>query len=140
MLSVGAFGKLQLHCIPPSNYTLILISVADRFVVFESFIMEQINTKTMRHRRSKQQIQDLLTEFEQSKTTAKDFCRQHNISAGNFYKWKSRYGGNAGKKTSSGFTVVDVVDSPSVLQGLFAEVKGIKIYQAVSASFLKALL
>ena len=98
----------------------------------------QINTRI---RRSKQQIEDLLNEFEKSGSRVKDFCKLHNISTGNFHKWKSRYKVVVvKKKTRFGFTKLDVVNSSLVAPGLFAEVKGIKIYQPVSASFLKDLL
>ncbi len=98
----------------------------------------QINART---RRSKQQIQDLLHEFEKTGTTVKDFCKLHNISTGNFHKWKSRYKVAPLKKNKgSGFAKLDVVETSFVVPGLFAEVKEIKIYQPVSASFLKELL
>jgi hypothetical protein len=103
--------------------------------------MEQLIQISSRSRRSKQQIEDLLNEFERSKTTVKDFCRRHSINTGNFHKWRSRYKSlPVGKKNVSGFAAINVVDSTSVLPGLFAEVKGIKIFQPVSASFLKELL
>src|SRR5437762_3206027 len=103
--------------------------------------MEEANQIISRRRRSMQQIQDLLMEFEKSKVTVKDFCKLHNMSTGNFHKWRSRYKSNlVSKKKVAGFATLDVVDSSMVLMGLFAEVKGIRIYQPVSASFLKELL
>jgi phosphoribosylamine-glycine ligase len=100
-------------------------------------MIEQSNLTSSRSRRSKQQILDLLSEFEKSKATAKDFCKQYNISPANFHKWKSRYKSNeTGMKKTFGFATLDVISSSS----LFAEVKGIRIYQPVSASFLKELL
>ncbi|MBA2745077.1 MAG: transposase [Flavisolibacter sp.] len=94
-----------------------------------------------RRRRSKQQIQDLLHEFKKSNTTVKDFCNQHSINACNFHKWKSRYKNiSFSKKKTSGFATLAVIDSMPVLPALFAEVKGIRIYQPVSASFLKEFL
>jgi transposase-like protein len=104
--------------------------------------MEQIIERPIRQRRSRQQIAQLLEEFERSKVSVKDFCKQHHISSGNFHKWKSRYRGRtAGKKMSPGFTAIDIVRPPhDASQRLFAEVKGIKIYQPVDASFLKELM
>jgi hypothetical protein len=61
-----------------------------------------------------------------------DFCRLHTISTGNFHKWKSR---RTGSYKNAGFATVDVMDSPTLLPGLFAEGKGIRIYRTVSASF-----
>ena len=100
--------------------------------------VEQLQ-KAVRDRRSRQQIQELLNLFAKSNVSVKDFCKLHSISAANFHKGKSRY--KTGKEKTSGFARVDVIDSSSsISQGLFAEVKGIKIYQPVSASFLKELL
>ena len=97
--------------------------------------------KPIRHRRSRQQIEELLNLFANSKVTVKDFCKQQGISRANFHKWKSRYKSKPdGKEKTTGFARVDVVDLSSISQRLFAEVNGIKIYQAVSASFLKELL
>lgn len=103
--------------------------------------MEHSNHIISRTRRNKQQIQDLLKEFEQSNLSAKDFCKKHQISRPNFHKWKSRYNSKRiFKNKNAGFATVEVVDLPGALQSLFAEVKGIRIYQPVSASFLKELL
>jgi hypothetical protein len=99
------------------------------------------NQISPRSRRSKQQIQDLLNEYEKSKLTVIAFCKLHRISAGNFHKWKSRYRDmRVHKKKTSGFAKVDVIDLSKPQMGLFAEIKGIKIFQPVSASFLKELL
>lgn len=99
--------------------------------------MEQEQKTSARHRRSKQQIQHLLNLFAKSNSRVKDFCKEHNISPANFHKWKSRYKSNlAGKKNASGFARMDIVSLP----GLFAEVNGIRIYQPVSAAYLKELV
>ena len=100
-----------------------------------------MNQLSSRSRRSKQQIQDLLSEFNTSTGTVKEFCKLHNISAGKFHKWKSRYKAASGNKSKrSGFAKLDVMDASLLAPALFAEVKGIRIYQPVSASFLKELL
>jgi hypothetical protein len=45
------------------------------------------------------------------------------------------------KRKTSGFATVDIVSSSQlIVGGLFAEVKGIKIYQPVNPLFLKELL
>lgn len=98
--------------------------------------------KPIRHRRSRQQIQELLNLFAKSDVSVKDFCKQQGISSANFHKWKSRYKSKPdGKEKTPGFARVDVVSSVhATMPGLFAEVKGIRIYRPVSASFLKELL
>lgn len=104
--------------------------------------MEATQSKQFRPRRSKQEIRDLLNAFEKSNSTIKEFCEVRSLSYGVFQKWRSRYGSTAGSKSAStSFAKLDIV--PTVkdpLPGLFAEVRGIKIYQSVSASFLKELL
>ena len=100
--------------------------------------MEQKDQKPLRPRRSKDQILELLDQFEKSTLPAKEFCLRHHINPAIFNKWKSRYKSKPIKKTTSGFATIDVASSSTV--ALFAEVKGIRIYQVVSASFLKELL
>lgn len=46
----------------------------------------------MKSRFSEEQIIGILTEPEAGQRTP-DVCRRHGISAGTFYKWKSKYGG-----------------------------------------------
>ena len=99
--------------------------------------MEQEQKNPARYRRSKQQIQHLLNLFVKSNSGVKDFCKEHNISPANFHKWKSGYKSKSeGRKNISGFARVDIVPLP----GLFAEVNGIKLYQPVSAAYIKELL
>lgn len=95
----------------------------------------------IRIRRSRQEIDDLLDLFAKTDLSVNDFCRQHSISRANFHKWRSRYRSNpVSKKNTSGFTILDIASAPLAPQGLFAEIKGIRFYQPVSASFLKELL
>jgi hypothetical protein len=103
--------------------------------------VEQIQNRPVRIRRSRQEIDNLLNLFRKSNLGVKDFCSLHNISRANFHKWRSRYRSSpAGKKKTSGFARLDIAPSPLAPQGLFAEVKGIRLYQPVSALFLKELL
>ncbi len=91
-----------------------------------------------RSRRTSEEIKKLLADFKQSGTDAKDFCNTHGINPGVFYKWKARHL-NKPAARQNGFVALQPF---AALQGaaLFAEVKGIKIYQAVTASYLKELL
>lgn len=89
-------------------------------------------------RRTREQMQELRNEFEQSNLTVHGFSRLHNISTGILYKWKNRYKNDNNKTV--GFAKLDVRPSASGSPGLFAEVRGIRIYQPVSATFLKELL
>lgn len=87
--------------------------------------------------RSHSQILDLLREHLQSRLSVSAFCRDRMLAEGSFHNWKKRYGNEvSAAENSNGFARVQV-ESP--VSGLFAEVKGIKIYQPVSAGYLKEL-
>ena len=101
--------------------------------------MESIKNQSPRARRSIRDIHDLLKEFELGSVSAVEFCKRHNISKGTFYKWQSRYKRKEENKTNgAGFANIRII--PSSGDSLFAEVRGIKIYQVVAASYLKELL
>lgn len=99
--------------------------------------MEQELAK--RPRRTSQQIKLLLKEFTQANLSTKEFCILHALSEAAFYKWRSRYadGPSANKNTFIQLKSSSVLAGPSAL---FAEVKGIRLYQPVSACYLKELL
>lgn len=92
-----------------------------------------------RSRRTSEEIKALLASFTKSDMGAKAFCKMHGISEGVFYKWKARHLNKPLTKQPAFVTLqpasVGLHESP-----LFAEVKGIKIYQVVSACFLKELI
>jgi transposase-like protein len=102
-----------------------------------------IHKSNTRRYRSGEEILELLDKFDQSEgTTIKEFCRQHNINKATYYNWRTRYRSNLTKeKRSAGF--IEIVPSSSsattISAALFAEVKGIRLYQAVSAEYLKTL-
>jgi hypothetical protein len=114
----------------------------DRFVLYKKHFVEQVKDKTAPRRRNRKQIEQILKDFEQSGIPAKEFCLIHQIHPSNFHKWKSRYKSKAPKKArSSSFASLDIIDpAPAFISSLFCEVKGIKIYQPVSATFLKELI
>ena len=101
--------------------------------------MDSMEQKPVRARRTRQQILELLAQFDQAGSSVVAFCNQHQISRANFHKWKSRYKiVPQSVKPIPGFARVEVV-SPMQSSALFAEVKGIRLYQPVSASYLKEL-
>jgi hypothetical protein len=101
--------------------------------------MEQVTNKPRRMRRSQQQILNLLSEFEKSQVSVKDFCLMYNIGKATFHKWQSRYKSKPDQPKPAGFADVQII-APSLKGLLFAEVSGIKIYQPVAATYLKELL
>lgn len=98
--------------------------------------MEPLSDKKARSFRRKQEILQLLEKYDQSGQSIKSFCASHNIANGTFHNWKHKYKNDV--KGVPGFVPVQVVPSPSA--GLFAEIGVIKIYQPVSAAYLKDLL
>ena len=96
--------------------------------------MEQLQSK--RSRRTAAEIKQLLEEFKQSGTNVNEFCKTIGVAESLFNKWRSRYGEKQAAR-QNGFVSLQ---APSNEHGLFAEVKGIRIYQAVSAQYLKELL
>ncbi len=87
--------------------------------------------------RSKQAIELLIAEHAQSGQSVRVFCAGLHIAEGTFYHWKKTFSKDTNVTGKAGFAPIDIV--PSV-NGLFAEVESIKIYQPVSAAYLKELL
>ena len=105
-------------------------------------VMEQKNPKQSRSRRSKVQMLELLKEFDNDKaTTVNAFCALHQISKASFYSARSRYRReDQPKPKPAGFIALGSPAFKEPTPSLFAEVKGIKLYQHVSADYLKALI
>ena len=104
--------------------------------------MEQAKTTTTIHRRNKSQMLELLGEFGKDHgLSVKDYCALHQITEGAFYAARKRH--RAKRKTKqkpSGFIAISQPLSKEPSAALFAEVNGIRLYQAVSADYLKALM
>lgn len=103
--------------------------------------MEQSEQKASGGRRSRQEFTALLKEFERSKgVTVKAFCALHTIGEGAFYSFRKRYyQKNAKPDKPVGFIHIKPTDGNGRPGVLFAEVRGIKLYQPVSADYLKIL-
>ena len=87
--------------------------------------------------RSKQEIERLLMEHAQSGLSVKAFCADLPIAEGTFYHWKKKFSKGSEATGKAGFSPIEIVPSACTL---FAEVGSIKIYQPVSAAYLKELL
>jgi hypothetical protein len=104
--------------------------------------MEQSSQKQTGRRRSREEIIQLLSEYAKSQgTTVKEFCKIHQINEGAFYSARKRHLIQSSvHKKPTGFIAI----KPSLPEGrpnaLFAEVNGIKLYQAVPAAYLKTLI
>jgi len=103
--------------------------------------METIVTKPARIVRSEEEIFNLLDEYEKSDVSVKEFCEIYDIVEATFYNWKNKYRSKPEKQNEqAGFAALEITPSPvSMDTALFAEVRGIKIYQPVPASYLKEL-
>ena len=102
--------------------------------------MEQNIIKRQVKRRNKAEIQLLLEAFAKAGQSVQSFCDERNIGKSTFHKWQSRYKSEGeDQRAATAFADIHIVAAENSAL-LFAEVRGIKIYQPVSAGYLKALL
>ena len=102
--------------------------------------MEQTAPNPIKIRRTRQEITQLLREFDKSQgMTAKDFCQKHQITEGAFYSARKRQASKKGDSGKPGFIALQPPAGKERSGVLFAEVKGIKLFQAVPAEYLKTL-
>lgn len=97
-------------------------------------------------RRTKPQIIKLLKDFSSREgITIVEFCKLNDINKSNFYNWQKNYAIEEGKLVKpKGFVSLEL--PPALIQpavnipSLFAEVRGVRLYQVVSSAYLKDLL
>lgn len=97
--------------------------------------MEESNVKPVRKYRSKAAVLKILQDQVQSGQNIKSFCEARGIAGGTFHRWKQKYSAEEDHSKES-FATLHITPE----RGLFAIVGSIKIYQPVSASYLKELL
>ncbi len=104
--------------------------------------METTSAKKIRIFRGAENILHILDEYRKSNLSVKAFCIENNIASASFHNWKKKYNKPAVKPGKQrGFTALQVTPFIPVMEpALFAEIKGIKIYQQVDAVYLKELL
>ncbi len=93
-----------------------------------------------RRQRTPEEIIKLLQEFDNSEgITVSEFCQMHDVSDATYYNWRKMHGSRSREEKPAGF--IELIESNEVQHGnhLFAEVKGIKLYQPVAPEYLKAL-
>jgi hypothetical protein len=98
--------------------------------------MEEKLTLNVRRFRGKGEILRLLQDYNKSGQSIKDFCALRNISQGTFHGWKHKYSEADPTGDPAGFAPLQIIPEP----GLFAAVGTIRIYQPVSAAYLKELV
>lgn len=109
--------------------------------------MEEPNPATRKSpvRRTRKQIVKLLKDYAGKEgMTIVEFCKLNDINKSNFYNWQKRYAIKESKGSKpKGFVPLQLTvpsSSSDNVSSLFAEVKGIRLYQVVSSEYLKALL
>lgn len=90
--------------------------------------------------RSDEEVLALLDEFDKSNLSVKEFCELSDISEATYYNWKNKFKRSDRKIEATGFTTLQIAHEQVAESGLFAEVNGIRLYQAVPAAYLKELL
>jgi hypothetical protein len=104
--------------------------------------MEAISAKKVRVFRGKETILNILNDYKKSNLSIKAFCQDNKLASATFHNWKKKYSNTLRKPdVQPGFATLQITPSaPIVAPALFAEVKGIKIFQPVTAAYLKELL
>jgi hypothetical protein len=103
--------------------------------------METLSSKKICVFRGKESILRILDEYKKSGLSIKAFCLQNKINPASFHNWKKKYcGGLVNPAKRTGFAAVQITVPPAVAEPLFVSVKEIKIYQWVTAAYLKELL
>ena len=103
--------------------------------------METSAAKKIRIFRGEEAILNILADYKKSKLSIKTFCLAHNIASATFHNWKKKYSKRLVKPAKpNGFTELQITSPATIEAPLFAEVKEIKIYQWVTAAYLKELL
>jgi hypothetical protein len=98
--------------------------------------MENISASKRRVFRSKSMILELLEEQRKSGLSIQAFCNRHGIASASFHNWKKKFSAVDLSSTVPGFTPLQIRAASA---SLFAEVNGIRLYQPVSAGYLKEL-
>ena len=83
----------------------------------------------------------LLDEFAKTGISIQEFCARRNIGKSTFHKWQSRYRDKFDQQRApAAFADIQILSTAEHTTNLFAEVNGIKLYQHVTAAYLKELI
>lgn len=102
--------------------------------------MEQTGKGNQRRqaRRTPEEINSILQAYESSGLSSKEFCKLHQLQTLYLKRWLKRY---RNTDPAKGFVeLLPSFESTPALTGLFAEYRGIRFYQPVDPSYLKALV
>ena len=103
--------------------------------------MERFAAKKIRVFRGREAILNILADYKESKLSIKAFCLERNIASATFHNWKKKHSRHTVKPgRHPGFAKLQITSPAISGTPLFAEVNGIKLYQWVTAAYLKELL
>lgn len=86
--------------------------------------MDNTSAKKIRVFRGEEKILSILNDYSQSKLSIKAFCEDNHIASATFHNWKKKYSTGSKKPAKrQGFAALNIVGSPAVETGLFAEVR-----------------
>ena len=89
-------------------------------------------------RRTPEEINLILQAYESSGLSSKEFCKLHQLQTLYLKRWLKRY---RNTEPAKGFVELLPTSEPTTTEsGLFAEYRGIRFYQPVEPSYLKALV
>jgi len=94
-----------------------------------------------RKRRTRKEINELLHLYELSGLSVAAFCKQYDLHPNTVHKWLRNYSfTDSGTKPRSpgSFSTLSMSTTPE--PALFAQVGDVRLYQPVSAAYLKELL
>lgn len=103
--------------------------------------VQNANNVRQRIARSEEQILAILSEFDTTGYSVKEFCEVSDINEATFYSWLKKYRPKPEDEESkgAGFATIEIIPSAQSRPQLFAEVGKIKLYKEVSAEYLKVL-
>lgn len=103
--------------------------------------MEGIETEPGAVRHTREQISEIVVQYDRTLgLTVKEFCKLHKISEASFYSIRRERQQSPLKEVQKKMGFISI--HPSGVQppaALFAEVRGIRIYQMVPPEYLKSL-
>jgi hypothetical protein len=95
-------------------------------------------------KRKPEEMFKLLASHCGSELPVKRFCEQQGLSVAQYYYWQKKYKAspNDPNQQAGGFTILELGEElvGPMPARLFAEYKGIRFYQELSAGFLKQLI
>ena len=99
----------------------------------------QLTTAMRPHagRRSNQEINEIISEYEVSGFSVEEYCEYKGLNPDTLQSWLHRHRNKESNPLS--FAPVMIKDEP-VDQELFAEYRGFKFYQPLSAEFIKIVI